>query len=306
MPRTSRMLIPDEKTVYHVISRSTLVGLPIGDLEKDTLVGLIQQFSRIYFTEVVGYSVMGSHFHLLTRMLPENKFSDNDIRKRYKAFWGDDKDFSDEWIPGLRKKWSSLSEFVKDIKQNFTRYYNKKHNHKGTFWTERFKSIIIENGETLINCLAYIDLNAVRAGIVDIPEDYRCCSLGYHAQTGNDNDFLSLDFGLMEFGELDADERFRRYRRYVYETGAVNKPGKSKVIDEKIIAKERKNNFEISRYRKFKFRTRYFTESWIMGSKDYVATNYQRFKDMFHTKKEKIPNPIEGFKGIYSLKKLTE
>ena len=98
MPRTSRMLIPDEKTAYHVISRSTLVGLPIGDSEKNTLVGLIQQFSRIYFTEVIGYSVMGSHFHLLTRMLPENKFSDNDIRKRYKAFWGDDKDFSDEWI----------------------------------------------------------------------------------------------------------------------------------------------------------------------------------------------------------------
>ncbi|MCP4551183.1 MAG: hypothetical protein GY834_03880 [Bacteroidetes bacterium] len=164
----------------------------------------------------------------------------------------------------------------------------------------------MEKGETLINCLAYIDLNPVRAGIVDVPEGYRFCSLGYHIQTDNDNNFLSLDFGLKEFGELDPKERFRRYRRYVYETGAVKKTGKAKVIGDKILQKERKNDFKLSRCRKFKYRTRYFSESWIMGSKEYVATNYQRFKEMFKTNKEKIPNPIEGFKGIYSLKKIRE
>jgi hypothetical protein len=36
--------------------------------------------------------------------------------------------------------------------------------------SERFKTVIVENGETLINCLAYIDLNAVRAGILERPE----------------------------------------------------------------------------------------------------------------------------------------
>ena len=44
----------------------------------------------------------------------------------------------------------------------------------------RFKSVLLEEGETLIQCLAYIDLNAVRAGIVQRHEDYRWCSLGYH------------------------------------------------------------------------------------------------------------------------------
>ncbi len=96
---------------------------------------------------------------------------------------------------------------MKDVKQNFTRYYNKKHDHKGTFWTERFKSIIVEQGDTLINCLAYINLNPVRANIVDVPETYWWSSLGYHAQTDNKNNFLSLDFGLKEFGERDDKER---------------------------------------------------------------------------------------------------
>ncbi len=41
------------------------------------------------------------------------------------AFYGDDDEFSEELIPYYRKKWSSLSEFVKEIKQRFSRYYNK-------------------------------------------------------------------------------------------------------------------------------------------------------------------------------------
>ena len=50
-----------------------------------------------------------------------------------------------------------------------------------------------------MNCLAYIDLNPLRAGIVSRPEDYRWNSLGYHAQTNNRDNFLSTDFGLKEF-----------------------------------------------------------------------------------------------------------
>jgi hypothetical protein len=77
-------------------------------------------------------------------------------------------------------------------------YYNQRHNRRGTLWGERFKSVIVENGESLINCLAYIDLNPLRAGIVSRPEDYRWNSLGYHVQTGNNDNFLSLDF--LDFG----------------------------------------------------------------------------------------------------------
>jgi hypothetical protein len=62
-------------------------------------------------------------------------------------------------------------------------------------WGERFKSLIVENGETLINCLAYIDLNPLRADLVKRPEDYRWNSLGYNIQTNNQDNFLYTDFG---------------------------------------------------------------------------------------------------------------
>jgi hypothetical protein len=87
---------------------------------------------------------------------------------------------------------SSLSEFVREIKVGFARYYNRKHNRRGYLWGDRFKSVIVDKGETLINCLAYIDLNPLRAGIVSRPEDYRWNSLGHHLQTNNHNNFLSI------------------------------------------------------------------------------------------------------------------
>ena len=45
---------------------------------------------------------------------------------------------------------------------------------------------------------------------------------------------------------------------------------------------------------------------FIIGSEEFVASCYHRVKHVFYSKKEKVPNPIEGFEGIYTLKKLTE
>jgi hypothetical protein len=54
------------------------------------------------------------------------------------------------------------------------------------------------------------------------------------------------------------------------------------------------------------YRTRYFTDSGIIGSKEFVFTNYQRFKHLFYSKHEKKPKPIKGLEGVYSLKRLSE
>ena len=215
---------------------------------------------------------------------------------------------------------------MKEIKQAFSWYYNQRHNRRGTLWGERFKSVMVENGETLINCLGYIELNPnpIRAVIAERPEDYRWCSLGYHIQSGNRDDFLFLDFGpvkcaalslrelnragLKKFGVMDAAEKLRSYRRYVYEAGGIKRADgtSSAAVDEKILEKERNTDFEISRLRRFEYRTRYFSDSGIIGTKEFVSINYQRFKHIFQSKHEKKPKPIKGLDGVYSLKRLAE
>ena len=308
MPRIQRLIINDETAVYHVMSRTALDGSPLGDVEKDFMLDLIRRYSSLYLVEILGFCLMGNHFHLLVKVFPEDQFTDQDITKRYVGFYGEGVSFTEGQIPYLREKFSNLSEFVREIKVGFTRFYNRRHKRRGYFWGDRFKSVIVENGETLVNCLAYIDLNPLRAGLVERPEDYRWNSIGYHIQTGNEDNFLSLDFGLKEFGVLDARERLRAYRRYVYEAGAVDKPEKpaAEAIDTRILEKERKNDFELNRMRRFRYRSRYFTDSGIIGTKEYVSKNYRRFKDIFMSKRDKIPKAVAGLNGIYSLKRLAE
>jgi REP element-mobilizing transposase RayT len=302
------MVVDDETTVYHVMSRTALDGFVIGDIEKDFMLNLIKRYSALYFVEILGFCLMGNHFHILVKMFPEYKFTDEEMKKRYVGFYGDDRIFADGLIPALRAKLSSLSEFVREIKVGFARYYNKKHNRRGYFWGDRFKSVIVDKGETLVNCLAYIDLNPLRAGIVNRPEEYRWNSLGYHVQTNNRDNFLSTDFGLKEFNVKSKKERVTRYRRYVYEAGSVNQPvkGSAKVIEDKVLEKERSRAFELSKSDRFRYRTRYFTDSGIIGTKEFVSAKYQRFKHLFNSKHEKKPKAIKGLDGIYSLKRLSE
>ena len=61
MPRTSRMIIADEKAVYHVMSRTALDGFPLKDVEKDFMLDLIKRFSSLYFVEILGFCLMGNH-----------------------------------------------------------------------------------------------------------------------------------------------------------------------------------------------------------------------------------------------------
>ena len=308
MPRTSRMIIPEEQAVYHVMSRTALPEFPIGDVEKEFLLKLIKRFAKLYFTEILGFCLMGNHFHLLVKMLPGSDFSDEDVTKRCQQHYGDEYTFPEGQLPHFRLKLASLSEFVRDIKVNFTRYYNKLHNRRGYFWGDRFKSVIVDKGETLVNCLAYIDLNPLRAGIIKRPEEYRWSSIGYHMQTNNKDKFLSTDFGFKEFNVKSETERVRRYRRYMYEAGSINRPekGKVKVIDPRVLKKERRQGFEITQASRLRYRTRYFTDSGIIGSKKFVSVHYQYFKHLFQSKNEKKPKPIQGLSGIYSLKRLSE
>ena len=119
--------------------------------------------------------------------------------------------------------------------------------------------MIVQDGMSLVNLLAYVDLNSIRAGIVKRPEDYRWCSLGYHTQTGNKDGLLSIDFGMKEWNEFDPSEIVRKYRQFVYETGAVD-AGKGKLMDKKIVEKARKKGYKISRVDRFRYRCRYWKE----------------------------------------------
>ncbi|MBN2435362.1 MAG: hypothetical protein JXK07_08870, partial [Spirochaetes bacterium] len=107
--------------------------------------------------------------------------------------------------------------------------------------------------------------------------------------------FLSLDFGLAEFGIKNKDERLKYYRKFLYEKGNI-----------KGLDKEREKDFELGEVDRFLHRTRYFTDNGIIGSKVFVDRIYQEFKDYYSSKHVKKPKIIRGLDGVYSLKRLSE
>ena len=305
MARSPRITNPGNPTVYHLISRTTLLGFPMGEVEKDSFVELVRKFSRIYFVEVLGFCCMDNHFHLLVRMFPESDYTDEEVGERFSYCYGPYRKLMAGQIPHFRERWSNISEYMKDVKLGFTRYFNRRHDHKGYFWADRFKSVIVEDGDALLNCLAYIDLNPVRAGLVDRPENYRWSSIGWHVQTGNKGGFLSSDLGMGEYGEWMTSERLRNYRKFLYEVGSLDR-GKGALMPPDIVDQERRNDYEISHLNHFLYRTRYFTDSGIIGSKKFVSQIYDSIKHRLPSKRKKSPQPIEGMEGIYSLKRITE
>ena len=295
MPRMPRLLVKGEPAIYHVMSRTALDGFVLQDMEKEYLLYLIKHLSTVYFSEILGFCIMDNHFHLVIRMLPGDQFSDREIAKRYQRYYT--KKYKNHTIhpgqiPFYRRKWSCLSCLLKEIKQRFSCYYNKLHNRIGYFWGDRFKGVLVEEGHTLINCLAYVELNPVRAALVNKPEEYRWCSLGYHIQTNNRNNLLVLDFGLEDSGLNSSQDRLRAYQKYVYAKGDI--------IAEDAI------NFGNTResVNRFKYRCRYFTDSGIIGTKTFVRNCYRLFMDKLPVKKTIEPKAINGLPNLYCLKHL--
>ena len=72
-------------------------------------------------------------------------------------------------------RFCSLEHYVKEIKERFSRWFNKKHSRRGTLWMDRYKSVLVEAGKDIRTIAAYIDLNPVKAEICKSAAEYQWC-----------------------------------------------------------------------------------------------------------------------------------
>jgi len=86
---------------------------------------------------------------------------------------------------------NSLSKVMHAINFSYAQYFNYKYDKVGYLWQNRFKSYVIQKDKYLLNLVAYVEYNPVRAKIVSNPEDYKWSS--YRARVLGGNDFGLLD-----------------------------------------------------------------------------------------------------------------
>lgn len=106
-----------------------------------------------------------------------------------------------------------LAEIMKGINISYAQYYKKKYQHIGHFWQDRYKSIIVAKDNYLLACGSYVELNPVRAMMVDEPEDYRWSS--YNAYASGKTDPLLDAHPIYGALSVDESERRKKYREFV-------------------------------------------------------------------------------------------
>lgn len=75
----------------------------------------------------------------------------------------------------------ALPQLMQSVGRSYVRHFNRRQKRTGTLWEGRYKSTIIQAERYLLACMAYIDLNPVRAGLVDEPGDYAWSSYRHFA-----------------------------------------------------------------------------------------------------------------------------
>ena len=198
MARMNRRNLIDlsECTCYHVISRCTrqlhLLGTDSASrAERKGL--LLQQLERLAsFTAVgiAGWSVMDNHLHLLLKVDTDaaRSWSDREVARRWLKLHPARDGYRNRieveeghvdvlvdtpdatLIPELRERLTSISHFMKELKQEMTQQINKLEDTVGSLWAGRFKSKRVVDEAQLLTTLAYIDLNPFAAGVCKKPE----------------------------------------------------------------------------------------------------------------------------------------
>ena len=137
MARQPRLALPGYP--HHVIQRgNNRQPIVLDETDRRMLYSLWLEESQRHKVAVNAYVLLDNHFHML--LTPP----------------------SDE----------AMSLMMQSVGRTYVRYFNKRHNRSGTLWEGRYKSSLIDSEGYLLTCMAYIDLNPVRAGLAESAEDF--------------------------------------------------------------------------------------------------------------------------------------
>ncbi|MBI9089029.1 MAG: transposase [Desulfobacterium sp.] len=98
-----------------------------------------------------------------------------------------------------------LSKMMQILSQRYTQWFNHRHDRVGHLFQGRYKAILIENNEYLLELIRYIHLNPVRAKLVTDPLDYKASSHGAYLNCQRAPPWLSIDLALKQFGGTEEN-----------------------------------------------------------------------------------------------------
>ncbi len=193
-PRSEQVCI-DDTPFYHCMVRCVRRAFLCGDdhetgenfdHRKQWLVSRLRFLSYVYAIDICSYAVMSNHYHVILHVdkACAESWSLDEVAERWLQLYKGDKLIqkwiafraemskaeikkSEEIIEQWRERLTSISWFMRGVNETIARMANEEDNCKGRFWEGRFKSQALLDEQALLTCMAYVDLNPVRAGVAN-------------------------------------------------------------------------------------------------------------------------------------------
>jgi putative transposase len=145
MARLPRLTLPGYP--HHVIQRgNNRQSIFLSAADYPVMLGLLEENARKFGVALHAYVLMANHFHLLATPTSDG----------------------------------GLPQMMQAVGRGYVRYFNDRHGRTGTLWEGRYRSTVLQADRYLLACMAYIDLNPVRAGLAKDARDYPWSSHGHY------------------------------------------------------------------------------------------------------------------------------
>lgn len=194
----------EDTPYYHVVARCVRRAWLWGFDEyagkdyshrKEWVLERLQVLTRIFAIEICAYAIMSNHYHLVLHVdaARARRWGDTEVTARWRKLfrlpdvvqrYRDREDITTaereqarELIIKWRARLHDVSWFMRTLNEYLARRANAEDECKGRFWEGRFKSQALLDEAGLLTAMAYVDLNPVRAGIAETPEDSEFTSI---------------------------------------------------------------------------------------------------------------------------------
>ena len=274
MARLPRFKVDGVAAWYHV--RGQVTGNKTDRLLQNNgcqskMIDMIKFYENAYYCKASALCIMGTHYHLIIKFLPFQEVSIAALKKRALFLYPSKEKQIETWNEKqwdkFRKRLFNLSEFMRNLQSGFARWYNDTFDRRGRFWGDRFKSSILADKKAQLDCMLYVDLNPVRAGIVERPEEYTGSSI-YLRNNKQDEWLVPLD-KILPINHINDKCKYTGkllddYRSRLYYRGSIpTKKGQAKISAQTL-------NNEIARgFNKpgiYRNKLRYFIDGIFIGN----------------------------------------
>jgi REP element-mobilizing transposase RayT len=198
MPIPRKTLVSlDATPYYHCVSRCVRRAFLCGEDKlsgrnfehrRQWIENRLLELAGVFAIDIAAYAVMSNHYHVVLHIDRKraHAWTNEEIAERWhRLFHGsmlsqryvqgdsltkDEQKAVDKQIADWRERLMSISWFMRCVNEPVAREANREDNVSGHFWECRFRSQALLDEKALAACIAYVDLNPIRAGMAKTPE----------------------------------------------------------------------------------------------------------------------------------------